>query len=230
MAGCKSGTRRSAWAAAALVFLAACAGKPRTGFGAGEQGRLDILTAYTLALSKRDFRTAADLLAPADREKLLGSDGQVKEEFRDRLRAMRLSTLSSNPLVTLERGRIRGIFDLLPVLEQGEPAPVVADAPPETPPIALEEEPGREELRSAAAAFFRSVRAREYRMAIGMLAPGERAVFLREDGRVKEGMRRRLAAVDTAAWGALALEDGKLTGVVLIIPSIPPAARPSAIH
>ena len=67
-------------------------------------------------------------------------------------------------------------------------------------------------------------------MAIGMLAPGERAVFLREDGRVKEGMRRRLAAVDTAAWGALALEDGKLTGVVLIIPSIPPAARPSAIH
>lgn len=234
MRGWKLGNGRIWGAAAALALLSACAGKPRTAFESGDRGRLEILTNYTLALSKRDFRAAAAMLAPVDRERLLGADGLVRPEYRDRLRAMRRSTLVSNPLVAIEDGRIRGIYDLLPVLEQGEPAPVFADvpadAPPEAPLPVLDDEPGREELRAATAAFFRSVRARDYRKAMGMLAPDERRVFLREDGRVKDEARRRLAAVDTSAWDALTLEDGKLTGVVLIIPSRAPEARPSGIH
>ena len=224
------GLRPGSLVAAALLLLAGCAGNPRKAFETGTPDRLEILTNYTLSLSKRDFEGAAARLAPADRERLLGSDGKVRAEFQDRLRAMRLSTLAANPLVTLEQGRIRGIFDLLPVIVQGDPSPVVMDAPVEAPARASEGEPGREELRAASMAFFRSVRARDYRKAVGMLAPGERRVFLREDGAVKETARRRLAAIDTSAWDAMTLEEGKLTGVVLIIPSRPPEPRPSVIH
>jgi hypothetical protein len=42
---------------------------------------------------------------------------------------------------------------------------------------------------------------------------------------VKEEARRRLAAVDTNSWDALTLENGMLTGAVLIIPSRPPGPR-----
>lgn len=225
-----SGRRAGAFLASGLMLLAGCAGAPRKPFETGNPDRLEILTNYTLSLSKRDFEGAVAKLAPPDRDRLLGADGKVRPEFQDRLRAMRLTTLVANPMVTLEQGRIRGIYDLLPVIEQGEPAPVVVDLPLDEPARVLDEEPGREDLRAATAAFFRSVREREYKKAVGMLAPEERRVFLREDGRVKEAARRRLAAIDTSAWDALTLEEGKLTGVVLIIPSRPPEPRPPTLH
>jgi hypothetical protein len=214
------------------LLLPGCTGAPRQAFDSGNRDRLEILTGYTLALSKRDFESAAAMLAPADRERLLGEDGRVRPEYQDRLRAMRQSTLVSNPLVAIEQGRIRGIYDLLPVIEQGEPASVsvIADAPASAPVRELEEEPGREELRAAASAFFRSIRSRNYRKALGMVSPGERGAFLREDGKVREGARRRLAAIDTTAWDALALDRGKLTGVVLIIPSRPPRSGAEGYH
>jgi hypothetical protein len=222
--GC-SGYLQGALLAAGLVALAGCAGKSGKAFDSRGPERLEILTNYTLLLSKRDFEGAAAMLSPADRDRLLGQDGQVRPEFRDRLRAMRHSTLVANPLVTIERGRIRGIFDLMPVLGQGEPAPIAVDVPAETPSRDPEEQPGREELRAATASFFKSLRARDYGKAMSMLAPQERRVFLREDGKVKEEARRRLAAVDTNSWDALTLENGMLTGAVLIIPSRPPGPR-----
>jgi hypothetical protein len=172
------------------------------------------------------------MLAPSDRDRLIGADGKVLPEFEDRLRAMRLTTLAGNPLVTVEEGRIRGIFELLPVIEQGaqDPSDPVARAAPSTPDPAPKAEPRNEELRTAAEAFFRSVRASEYRKAMGMVAPGERRVFVGDDGRVKRDARRRLSAMDTSSWDALTLEDGKLTGVVLIIPPRPPESGEKAVR
>ena len=46
----------------------------------------------------------------------------------------------------------------------------------------------------------------------------ERGDFLDAKGKVKGDARERLAKVDTSDWDALTLKDGKLTGVVLIIP------------
>jgi hypothetical protein len=43
---------------------------------------------------------------------------------------------------------------------------------------------------------------------------------------VKEEARQRLAEADTADWEALTLKDGKLTGVVLIIPENTGNRRP----
>ena len=216
--------------AAAAVLLAGCAGKPRKAFDSGNPDRLARLSDFTLSLSERDFEGAAAMLAPADRARLLGAEGEVRQEFKDRLRAMRLSTLVANPFVTLERGRISGIHHLLPAIRHGEPGPGDGVAAGHAPERAWEDEPGREELRAATSAFFRSVRAGDYHRAVRMLAPGERHLYLREDGKVKESARRRLSAIDTSGWAALALEAGKLTGVGLILPSRPPEPGPSDFH
>ena len=212
----------------ALLF-AACAGDSRR-VAQPKHGndRLEILTSYTLALSKRDFPTAVGMISQADRDRMLGADGQVTPEIQERLRAMRLTTLVRNPLISIEEGRIRGLYDLLPVLDQSAPmesaAPGISHEDPESLPAAAAgaEEPGRKELRAAAEAFFRSVQDQRWKKALSMVNPGERQVFLKGDGKIKPAATRRLAAIDTSSWEALDIEEGKLSGVVLIIPAAAP--------
>lgn len=217
---------------AVLVFLlAACAGDKRRAFQPKRgNDRLEVLTTFTLALSKRDFATAADMMSPADRSRLLGEDGQVMPGYQERLRALRLTTMAQNPLISIEEGRIRGLYDLLPVLDQGPPVESMAiatGAPSGNPaipaaPAAGEDELDRRELRAATDAFFRSVRDQQWKKALSMVNPGERQVFLRSDGKIKAAATRRLAAIDTSSWEALDMDEGKLSGVVLIIPATVP--------
>lgn len=202
--------------------------------------RLDVLTSFTLALSKRDYRAAAAYLAPADRAKLAGPEG-ILPEYRERVRAIRRSTLLNNPLIEVGHGRISGIPEVLPVWGAGAADGAVAENPADTVPEANGGEafatgpdglPGdaaragqdardREELKQAANAFFRAVSRRDWAKAMGYMADQEREDFLDAKGGVRPAARQRLAAVDTAGWEALTLRDGKLTGVVLIIPPKP---------
>jgi hypothetical protein len=81
---------------------------------------LDVLTSFSLALSKYNFRDAARYLAPADRAKLAGAEEGILPEYRDRVRAIRRTTLLNNPLIEVRHGLIYGIPDLLPVIASGE--------------------------------------------------------------------------------------------------------------
>lgn len=204
--------------------------------GAAEPGdRLETLTNFTIALSKRDFASAAGMLAPGDRLRLVGESGSIKEDYRERLRGMRLSTLMNNPMIRIDQGLILGIHDVLPVVDQAptddyalvfddSPAPASMAAPAESPAPeqADPESEEREALRKASRAFFKSVEAKDWKRAFALLDEKERQVFLRVDGKIKPSAKQRLAAIDTSSWQALALEDGKLSGAVLLIPATAP--------
>jgi hypothetical protein len=165
--------------------------------------------------------------------RLTDERGGVLPQFKERLCAMRLTTLVNNPMIRIEHGKILGIYDLLPVLDQAPP--LAADADPMQITVAgIDAGPSvekhrynqaQDELRKASEAFFRSVQAGKWKKAINLLDEREKNGFLRSDGQLKEGTRRRLAAVDTSSWEALALENGKLSGIVLIIPANPPSVQ-----
>lgn len=188
-----------------------------------KQERLDVLTSFTLALSKHDYRAAAAYLAPEDRAKLAGAEAGILPEYRERVSAIRRATLLNNPLIEIRRGLIYGIPDVLPVLAQGHADSLDLHAAPDTgwaavPDSTRSEATREKELKRAAEAFFHAVSKQEWEKALGYLAPGERQEFLDPKGKLKAEDRWRLASVDTSQWGALTLRDGKLTGVVLIIP------------
>jgi hypothetical protein len=187
--------------------------------------RLETLTNFTIALSKRDFTAAAGMLAPGERLRLVGESGSIKEEYRDRIRAMRLSTMMNNPAIRVDQGLILGIHDVLPVVDQAptdDYALVFDDSAAPAPEQADPEAGEREALRKAARAFFKSVEAKDWKSAFALLDEQEREAFLRVDGKIKPGAKRRLAAIDTASWEALTLEDGKLSGAVLLVPATAP--------
>jgi hypothetical protein len=215
-----------------VLGLAGCSSTAFRGRTHGGEDRLDVLTSFSLALSKRNFRDAAGYLPPADRAKLASPETGILPEYRDRMRAIRRTTLMNNPLIEVRHGLIYGIPDVLPVLALGQAdtsvsvqADTVAQgdspaAPIAASPAAGERSPAqeREALKRASEAFFRAVSKGRWDNAMGYLHAQERGEFLDAEGKVKGEARRRLAGADTSEWEALTLRDGKLTGIVLIIP------------
>jgi hypothetical protein len=106
------------FSALAAALLTGCGSSAFPGFSDPGKKRLDVLTSFTLALSKRDFLEAAAYLAPADRAKL-ADDAGILPQYRERVRAIRRATLMNNPLVEVRHGLISGIPDILPVLAVG---------------------------------------------------------------------------------------------------------------
>ena len=221
---------RSPWLSAVLAVmgLIGCSASAFSRHSDPHQERLDVLTSFTLALSKHDYRAAAGYLAPEDRAKLASADAGILPEYRERVSAIRRATLLNNPLIEIRRGFIYGIPDVLPVLAQGHADSLDLHSAPDTgwaagqdstrSEAARKKELKQAELKRAAEAFFHAVSKQEWEKALGFLAPEERQEFLGPKGKLKAGDRWRLASVDTSEWGALTLRDGKLTGVVLIIP------------
>lgn len=196
--------------------------------------RLEVLTSFSMALSKRDFNKAIGYLADSERQGLLGPDGVVPADIQERLRALEISTLYKDPAIKVSHRRISGIAGSLPVLEQAAPKDSSQSSvtgtglpsPPLEEPVAAGQFMGDEPLRKATQVFFRTVQTRQWKKALAYLDEGERAVFMQRDGSLRQGTRRRLLAADTSAWDALSLKDGKLTGVVLILPSLSAVTNP----
>jgi hypothetical protein len=201
---------------AAAILIAACSSGKLSPFGSS---RLDVLTNFTLAVSRGDSAAALEMMAPEERMRFLTGGGLTAENRWDRLRAMRLSTLNQNPGITLQDGRLKGLYGFLPVLEAG-PMTEISRLPVDEIEDVKPSGPSEDELlRQATEALFQSIRKREWDRALGYLNPREKRVFLDEKGGLRKSALKRLSAIDTASWNALALRDGKLTGVVLIIPS-----------
>jgi hypothetical protein len=215
-----------------VLGLAGCSSTAFRGHTRGGEDRLEVLTSFSLALSKHNFRDAAGYLPPADRAKLADPETGILPEYRDRIRAIRRTTLLNNPLIEVRHGLIYGIPDVLPVIALGQAdtldlglgdTAALGDGPGSG-LAASEDSGGREaakekaELKRASEEFFRAVAKGRWETALGYLHAGERGEFVDAKGKVKEEARRRLAGADTSEWEALTLRDGKLTGIVLIIP------------
>jgi hypothetical protein len=52
-----------------------------------------------------------------------------------------------------------------------------------------------------------------------MMNEGEKKLLLDDKGRMKESSKQRLSQIDQKNREALILQDGKLTGVTLLLPS-----------
>jgi len=75
------------------------------------------------------------------------------------------------------------------------------------------------QLKQAVNKFFSAVNKRNWSSALAMMNDGERKLLLDDKGRIKESSKQRLAQIDQKNREALILQDGKLTGVTLLLPS-----------
>jgi hypothetical protein len=74
------------------------------------------------------------------------------------------------------------------------------------------------QLKSAVNKFFSAVNKKNWSSALAMMNDSERKLLLDDKGRLKESSKQRLAQIDQKNRDALMLQDGKLTGVTLLLP------------
>ncbi len=216
--------------AAALLSLGTGCSQGRLGMTPhnGNQ-RLDVLTSFTLAVSRRDFKSAVNLMSPGEQTRFLDQNGNFKPEYASRLEALQLDDMDHNPDVVVKDGKISGIGSMLPVALEGPPitpqevktseAAASADSFVTAGPARVQKS---DQLHRTAEEFFRSIHDKNWERALSYVDPEERKDFLDTKGEVKSDAKQRLGQVDTSSWSSLSLRDGKLTGIVLIIPPPPP--------
>jgi hypothetical protein len=75
------------------------------------------------------------------------------------------------------------------------------------------------QLKAQVNKFFSAVNKRNWTSALAMMSEGEKSLLLDDKGRLKESSKQRLAQIDQKNREALILQDGKLMGVTLLLPS-----------
>jgi hypothetical protein len=219
------GTLLAALAAAAV--LAGCAHRPPPPAALPEvAGRscqepeelLDVLARFSTAVDKREYHRAIAMLVPEDQVRMLDKGGKVPEAIKVKLDALDPKSLAADRRVDLVRGRLKGIYDCLPCLDQGEPAVVEKTVPKPLEPPADASPEGLEKARKAMAKdFYQKIQTGRWQKASGLVHPDEWKVFLDADGNLSDLNERRLQAIEECDLDALTLEDGLLTGLVVLV-------------
>ena len=75
------------------------------------------------------------------------------------------------------------------------------------------------QLKAQVNKFFSAVNKRNWTSALAMMSEGEKRLLLDDKGRLKESSKQRLTQIDQKNREALILQDGKLMGVTLLLPS-----------
>ncbi|MDQ3001135.1 MAG: hypothetical protein M3Y08_07730 [Fibrobacterota bacterium] len=204
----------------AAAFLLGCGGIYRqVSPVAIQHEKVDSLITFKESVAAGNYLRGVRRLVPSDRDRMLDDSGRVREDMKPRLRALRLKNLVHDPAVRLRKGRLTGVFAALPVVRQGES--VVMDSTfyvEEDSSGTLRVDERDAMLRAATNTFFADIASGNWQFVRNGLHPATRSVFVDKQGRMKPGARKRLQAIDTTAWRALSLRDGKLTGVVLLLP------------
>lgn len=218
-------TLRAALLGAALLAVG-CAGRapaPSLPPVAGRECKepeelLDVLTRFSTEVQAGRYHQAVAMLVPADQARMLGKDGKVPEDIKVKLDALDFKALGTDRRIDLVRGRLKGIFDCLPCLDQGEPVVVAKEKPKAKEPPADASPEGLEKARKAMAAdFYRFIQSGRWQKASGLVHPSEWEVFLDADGNLSDLNERRLQAIEECDLDALTLEDGLLTGLVVLV-------------
>ncbi len=76
-----------------------------------------------------------------------------------------------------------------------------------------------QELTKTVDKFFKAVAEKNWKTALSMMNENERKILLDDKGRIKEASKARLKNIDASGKEALILQDGKLTGVTLLLPA-----------
>lgn len=206
---------------------------------------LELLTGFGESISKRNFNMAVDYMVPEEKALML-EGGSVPSEKQKMLMALRLQTLIRHPAIRVENGRIAGIYSVLPNLRQGEAMAAESEGMEsgETGALGSESdgstgyedfaesggndsglEPvaavNQEEamLKETVNKFFTAVNKKNWAGALAMMNENERKFLLDDKGKLKESSKQRLSQIDQRNREALVLQDGKLTGVTLLLPS-----------
>ena len=79
--------------------------------------------------------------------------------------------------------------------------------------------PNDPQLKAAVNKFFTAVNRKNWSTALAMMNESERKLLLDDKGRLKESSKQRLAQMDQKNREALTLQDGKITGVTLLLPT-----------
>ncbi len=227
------------------VLMACASNKQEPNKAAASNDLLELLTGFGESLSKRNFDKAVDYMVPEEKAMML-ENGQVPADKQKMLLALPLQRLIRHPGIRVENGHIAGIYAVLPNLKQGdansmatapadngsaEPAPAaeagpMAGAAPEGTQTdesqgteQLANNPNDPKLKAAVNKFFSAVNKKNWSSALAMMSDNEKKSLLDEKGRLKESAKQRLGAIDQKNRDALMLQDGKLTGVTLLLPS-----------
>lgn len=227
---------------AVVALLMACASSKKEAAQAPESDDLlELLTGFGESLSKRNFNKAVDYMVPEEKAMMM-EGSSVPPEKQKALMALPLQKLIRHPAVRVQNGKIAGIYTLLPNLTQGQASDLAAETTPAEDPLASEppaaaegdlpmaEEDGEyssatasnpkdPQLKATVNKFFTAVNRRNWQSALALMNESERKFLLDDKGRLKESSKQRLSQIDQANRDALVLQDGKLTGVTLLLPA-----------
>lgn len=117
--------------------------------------------------------------------------------------------MDGEPLATESKG---------PMSEEAAAGPAPSDEDYEYGTVASSD-PNDPRLKSAVNKFFAAVNKRNWSSALAMMTESERKLLTDDKGRLKESAKQRLTQIDQKNREALMLQDGKLTGVTLLLPS-----------
>jgi hypothetical protein len=232
---------------AMVGLLMACAStKKETAQAPSSDDLLELLTGFGESLSKRNFTKAVDYMVPEEKA-LMMEGSSVPPEKQKMLMALPLQKLIRHPAIRVQNGKIAGIYTVLPNLNQAQPGSMASEESvtpaDESAESAATEAPAgaeyadmsasedAEEPQATAATgndprlketvnkFFAAVNRRNWQGALALMNDSERKLLLDDKGRLKESSKKRLSQIDQANREALVLQDGKLTGVTLLLPS-----------
>jgi hypothetical protein len=236
-------------AATFCLLMACSSSRKESNVPQGSNDILDLLTGFGESVSKRDYNKAVGYLVPEERAQLTDSRGQVPEDKQKALSSLRLARLIRMPGVRVENGYLAGIYNVLPLNEGERPVssetgedPLLSEGSPaaESEEVATEQASeensgeGSEDMYGAKAAenpaenpelteavnkFFKAVSQKNWQVALSMMNDNEKKILTDDKGRLKETSKNRLKNIDSAGKEALTLQDGKLTGVTLLLPA-----------
>jgi hypothetical protein len=90
---------------------------------------IEVLSRFSVAVQKHEYHNAISMLVPEDQARMIGATGTVPEDIKVKLNALDFKALSTDRRIDLVRGRLKGVFDCLPCLDQGEATVVAKEAP-----------------------------------------------------------------------------------------------------
>lgn len=96
------------------------------------------------------------------------------------------------------------------------PEPIGADEVSESTPTPNPNDP---QLQETVNKFFSAVNKKNWTMALALVNDEEKKFLLDDKGRLKESSKQRLSQMDQKNRDALLLQDGKLSGITLLLPS-----------
>ncbi len=210
---------------ASLVFMACSHGNRPTSGLKEIPGRackdpdalVEVLSEFATLIGARDYYKALSLLTKEDQAKMIAADGSISEMTQRQLDALNFQGLSNNPNIDLVKGKLEGIFDCLPCLDQGEPV-VLGKEEDKMLPIPTLEEAAEARRVSMAKGFYRNIQKEKWREVTSAIHSREREVFL-PSGRkeLSELDKNRFRAIEECDLDALNLLDDHLIGVVVLL-------------